>query len=251
MNKIISKAISGQLDSNKDSIDDLMYDMLSAIRRHLRMELAFISEFEGDRRFFRHISSELPDPLIKINDSDPLDDSYCQRVVDGRLPELIHDATKNPVAKQLPVTDALPVGAHLSVPIELSNGDIYGTFCAFSREADLTLQDRDLELMRTFSEIAAKRIEKELELKSLRKTIENRINAVLEGDSLSIVYQPIFRLHDHKVMGFESLARFNIEPRRGPDVWFDEAASVDLSIPLELKAIEIALQGLVSTTVEN
>lgn len=45
-------------------------------------------------------------------------------------------------------------------------------------------------------------------------------------------------------MGFESLARFNIEPRRGPDVCFDEAASVDLSIPLELKAIENALQGL-------
>jgi EAL domain-containing protein (putative c-di-GMP-specific phosphodiesterase class I) len=44
-------------------------------------------------------------------------------------------------------------------------------------------------------------------------------------------------------VGFESLARFSALPLRGPDVWFDEAAQVGLGLELELKAIELALQG--------
>lgn len=41
--------------------------------------------------------------------------------------------------------------------------------------------------------------------------------------------------------GFEALARFAVEPRRTPDVWFAEAAAVGLLIDLELMAVGAAL----------
>jgi len=244
MTQAISKIISGKKDIIASPIDVAMDNMLEAIRKHLDMDVAFVSEFNEGRRFFRHINSGAAAAPMQVNDSDLLEESYCQRVVDGRLPELIRDASKIPAAQELPVTAALPVGAHMSVPIVLSDGEIYGTFCGFSYAPDLTLQERDLALLRTFSEFAARRIDQEYEHEKSKKVIERRINAVLSGDSLSIVYQPIYRLHDHKIVGFESLARFHTDPIRSPDIWFNEAASVGLGLALEVKAIQQAIQNI-------
>ena len=40
------------------------------------------------------------------------------------------DACLNPEALTLAATRALPVGAHLSVPLRLKDGSVYGTFAA-------------------------------------------------------------------------------------------------------------------------
>lgn len=59
-----------------------------------------------------------------------------------------------------------------------------------------------------------------------------------------MVYQPIIRVDQHKVVGYEALARFSAEPVRSPDQWFNEAAEVGLQEELELAVIKKALQGL-------
>lgn len=76
-----------------------------------------------------------------------------------------------------------------------------------------------------------------------RQQVE-RIRGVLEGDALSMVFQPIVELHDGKVVGFEALSRFAAEPRRTPDLWFGEAASVGLLVDLEMAALRIAFGHL-------
>jgi len=218
--------------------------VLNAIRTHLGMDVAFVAEFADGRRVFRHVDSPHPDQPVKVGGSDPLEETYCQRVIDGRLPGLIHDAAQIPEALSLPVTTALPVGAHLSVPIRLKGGDIYGTFCCFSFTADTSLNQRDLAMLNVFADMAAEQIDQELEVSRSRKDIATRINAVLDGDILSMVYQPIRFLPDSRVVGFEALSRFSTIPARGPDIWFGEAAQVGLGLSLEIKAINLALQGL-------
>jgi EAL domain-containing protein (putative c-di-GMP-specific phosphodiesterase class I) len=59
-----------------------------------------------------------------------------------------------------------------------------------------------------------------------------------------MVYQPIYDFVQQRIVGFEALSRFAAEPRRAPNVWFDEAARVGLGIELEIRAIEKALAGL-------
>lgn len=88
----------------------------------------------------------------------------------------------------------------------------------------------------------AVRLEQEAgEAKRRRLTIE-RIRGVLDGDGLALVFQPIFDLADGRIVGAEALARFSAEPHRGANAWFAEAASVGLSIDLELKAVMTALE---------
>lgn len=68
------------------------------------------------------------------------------------------------------------------------------------------------------------------------------IEAVLaDPEGIAIVFQPIMDLRTGRIAGYESLSRFNREPRRGPDVWFAQAHRYGLGYALEAKAIECAL----------
>lgn len=228
----------GQADDNS------VPDILHAVRQHLKMEVAFVSEFTNGRRVFRYVDASWPKNPVRVGEGDPLEDSYCQRVVDGRLPELLTDAQTNPVAAELPATFDIPVGAHMSVPIRLSDGSVYGTFCCFSRSSDASLNLRDLSLMRVFADLAGKMIDRERVVYQSHHEIRERIERTLHAGELNMVYQPIYDLDKAAVSGFESLARFPATPARPPDRWFDDAHAVGLGVELELLAIERALQIL-------
>jgi EAL domain-containing protein (putative c-di-GMP-specific phosphodiesterase class I)/CheY-like chemotaxis protein len=77
-----------------------------------------------------------------------------------------------------------------------------------------------------------------------RRTLERRIDGVLDQGGIRMVYQPIADLRTGALLGVEALARFDVEPHRPPDEWFDEAASVDRGVALELVAVREALASL-------
>jgi EAL domain-containing protein (putative c-di-GMP-specific phosphodiesterase class I) len=215
--------------------------LLRALRTHFQMDAAFVSRFEDGHRVFTYVDEAPQTQLLRPGDSDPLEESYCQRVVDGRLPQVIQDAQDLPAARELPVTAALPVGAHLSVPIRLQDGSVYGTLCCFSFRGNRGLTDAHGGLMGVLADLVSGFVEREQH--AFREQIAKRslIASVLHDDALSMVYQPIKTIENGNVVGFEALARFSMTPARSPDVWFREAAEVGLGRALELRAIEKAL----------
>ncbi len=170
-----------------------------------------------------------------------LEDSYCARIVDGRLPELIPDTAGVPEARRLPVTHTLPVGSHLSVPIRLSNGMVYGTFCCFGHEPDHSLNARDLAMLRTFAGLVAQRIDRDLQGESLTVARRQRIRRLMDGGGPSILFQPVFLLDGLRPAGSEALSRFPDDPLRSVESWFSDAAEAGLQIALEHQAIRNAL----------
>jgi EAL domain-containing protein (putative c-di-GMP-specific phosphodiesterase class I) len=217
--------------------------VVHAIRDHLDMDVGFVSEFRKSDRVFRHVDAREAAP-IKPGDVLGLEHGYCQRVVDGRLPELIPDTQELPAAKILPETAAVPIGAHLSVPIRLADGRVFGTLCCFSFSPDPSLGDRDLKMVRVFAELLADQIDRDLAVhRDDTAKMERIVAAVGEGQP-SMVFQPIFDLGSRTLAGVESLARFVSEPSRAPDEWFAEAAQCGLAVSLELAAIRRALTAL-------
>ena len=233
-----------RLEEANVSLSEMLAETLHAVRTHLAMDVAFISEFRGGSRVFRYLDGNFVPLQLAIDACDPLEDSYCQRVLDGRLPELIQDAALLPEALAMPVTKALPVGAHLSVPLRFSDGRLYGTFCCFSTMPDGSLNERDLNTLRLFAEFAARLLERHARSELLFTEKVNRIRSVLERHAYSVVYQPIVHLLENRIVGYEALARFSATPVRSPDLWFAEADSVGLQPELETALIEEALKAL-------
>lgn len=230
------------LRGSPQQIDEIVSEALQSVRSLLGMQVAFVSEFREGARIFRHVDAEAGFASIQVGAWDPLDETYCQRVVDGRLPQLMQDACKEPAALALAVTTQLPVGAHLSVPIRFTDGHIYGTFCCFSTYADTSLNGRDLGTLRLFADFVGKLLERKSGEETSEKEIQARLRAVLNGQHYTLVYQPIIKLVPYELVGYEALARFPVEPVRTPDAWFCEAAEVGLQEELELAVLRKALQ---------
>lgn len=232
------------MEPQQRNIDELVLEALTSVRKLVGMEVAFISEFRDGRRHFRYVDSQSDDIPVRVNGSDTLADSYCQRIVDGRLPELIHDAREVPEALTIAATTTIPVGAHLSVPIRLSDGRVYGTFCCFSRTADQALGERDVKTLRCFADMTARFIEEKAFEEGRRRDLTALYTGVLEAQSFAIVYQPIVRLADGRIAGYEALTRFLDQPLQTPDVRFQEAAQIGMQDLLEVAVIRKALGPL-------
>lgn len=90
----------------------------------------------------------------------------------------------------------------------------------------------------------ARRAEAERRREEDLRVRRDRVDSVLANGGLRIVYQQVADLRSGAVVGLEALARFDIEPRRSPQEWFEEAAEVGRGPDLELAAARAALAGL-------
>lgn len=223
---------------------DVITEAIRTMRTHLGMEIGYLSEFVGDDLVFRAVDAPGLEHLAVPGDTRSRSETYCNHILAGDLPQLMSDTLDYPIAAGLPITTALPIRAHVSVPIERTDGSIYGMFCCLSPKPNATLNARDLELMRSFARLAQAEVQRVLEGESRREAMLNAIHAVVEQQSFNIVYQPIFTLDTGALSGVEALCRFHPEPYRAPNIWFDEAADVGMSEMLEVCVIEMALNAL-------
>jgi hypothetical protein len=69
----------------------------------------------------------------------------------------------------------------------------------------------------------------------------NTLAQIIGHQAFEIVFEPILDLRSGKTAGFEALTRFTAEPRRTPNLWFEEAWDLGLGLDLELAVVKAAL----------
>lgn len=215
--------------------------LLALVRKHLDMEVAFISEFVRNERVFKFVDNQSSSSAVSVGNSDAIEDTYCQKIADKQLDPIISDTKANPITNVMPITNELNIGCYIGVPIVLSDGEMYGTFCCYKSHPDDSLNGRDLTFLTLISEVAAELIEKNVQIEMLNKDAKLAIENVIKTNGIDIYFQPIFSLNTNKTSGFEALSRFTAIPYRTPDVWFNEAARLGLGEPLEMLAIQNTL----------
>ena len=231
-----------QLLSNDIGVGELRQS-LRIVRQYLGMDVAFLSRFRSTDRVLEQVDGPA-DCVLQEGQIIPLAEGYCQRVVNGELPELIPDTSLLPAAQRVPAIAALPIGSHLSVPVRVG-GQVYGTLCCLGFQPNVQLDERDLKMLRAFAEILALRLQEGEITRSAQWSVIEEIKSALSQDAPRIVFQPVFRLADLRLHGFECLSRFDLEPRRPPDQWFHRASNAGLGITLEEHVIRktLAYQG--------
>ena len=154
---IISELLVATADSSDPLLDDSVTDLLHAMRKRMEMDVVFVSEFIDGRRMFRYVEAAPHAPGIRAGDSNPAEESVCQRVVEGRVPELVADLGALP-AEQLPEMP-FRVGAHLSTPIVLNDKRVYGTLCCFSAAPRPDLVRADLDKLKMCATLVARKVQ--------------------------------------------------------------------------------------------
>jgi GAF domain-containing protein len=153
----VSEMLVATADGSDDMIDSAVTEMLQLLRQRLAMDVVFVSEFVDGQRVFRYVDTPQNKPVIPVGHSDPLEQTWCQRVVDGRLPQFISDSNKLPDRASLPAAP-FPVGTYLSTPIFLTDGQVYGTLCCFTFSPNEHVQERELKNLQSVAMLVAKKI---------------------------------------------------------------------------------------------
>ena len=154
----MSELLVATAEGSDELIDQNVKDVLHGLRQHLNMDVIFVSEIRDGKRMFKYVNHKPDRALIATGGGSSLEQSFCQCVLDGRLPRLVHDAATCAQKDILPQAP-FRVGAHLSTPIILADGQVYGTLCCFSTQPDPSLREQDLAKLECVAKFTAKRID--------------------------------------------------------------------------------------------
>ncbi len=226
---------------HRTGTDAQIADLLATARSSLRLSVAFLSRLDGTTQHFEVVEASGPAALFfKEGVTQRQETTFCQAILDGTIPAVIPDVRKVPAAMSLPAARIPRIRSYVSVPVTLSDGTLYGTFCAAGLTTDKELSRRDQALMEVLARAAAVIIEPDVVHRARAAEIEDRLLPVIAAGGPVVVLQPIVDLATGLRVGAEALSRFPIEWDRAPDVCFAEAHEVGLGDALELIAIERA-----------
>jgi GAF domain-containing protein len=155
----VSELLVATADASDELLDSAVSEVLALLKDRLKMDVVFVSEFVDGKRVFRYVDANRDAPMMSPGDSNPLEETWCQRVVDGRIPELIPNVQDFPGKAQLPPAP-FDIGTHISTPVLLGDGHVYGTLCCLSFSPHESVQERDLKNLKSVAMLVATKIDK-------------------------------------------------------------------------------------------
>ncbi|MFP5372498.1 MAG: GAF domain-containing protein, partial [Actinomycetes bacterium] len=169
--------MGGHVHHQRSDAEEQIAQLLQRARRKLGLSVAFMSRIDETARTMQVVESDLPG--IEDGYTGPRDSGFCLAVVEQRLPRVIPDVRDVPPAMLLHPEDLPQIRGHISVPVVLSDGAVYGTFCAFGLVSDPEVSDHDLAVMEVLGEATAMVIEPQVRLEQRRAEIADRLAPVL------------------------------------------------------------------------
>jgi hypothetical protein len=144
-------------DGADPMLDPAVAGILRLVREHLDMDVVFIAEYLEGHNVFRRVQAT-PEFQAFEGQSQLRADSFCQRVLDGRLPAVIPDVAALRGTHDVPDTP-LPIGAYMAAPVQLADGTVYGTLCCFSFEPRAELGEREYKRLQMSARLTARLID--------------------------------------------------------------------------------------------
>jgi len=156
---------------------DLVQSVLRLVREHMGMDVAWLAEFTGGQMVFRALEGERDFFGLEEGAGIDLEGTYCQRMVDGRIGNIVADAAAHPEVRMLDVTADARMGAYIGVPVHHAGGRLYGTLCCSSHEPDPTLAERDARFMHVLAGLLAEQLDRQA-LEADNRRLHGEVTAI-------------------------------------------------------------------------
>jgi len=130
--------------------------VLVAAREHLGMDVSYCSHLTASEQIIQSVHGDGLSFGLRPGSTIAIEDTFCQRVVDARLPNLIADAQHDERVAHLVPT----LGSYVGVPVSFSDGRLYGTLVCASHAAASWLHDRDVAFLHVLGQMLAHELER-------------------------------------------------------------------------------------------
>jgi HD-GYP domain-containing protein (c-di-GMP phosphodiesterase class II) len=135
---------------------------VAALRQLFRVEVAYATRHNATHQVLEAVEGDGGSFGIADGEAIPLADSYCQRILAGDLPSIVRDVRAEPVTSSMWITTAADIGAFASVPLQLSDGTLYGTLCCASHQRQPGWHESDVRIMYVIARLVADQVEREV-----------------------------------------------------------------------------------------
>ena len=119
---------------------------LALAHEQLDMDVALLTEVVGGRQIIRQMAGDSGWLGIAPGDSFPLEDTYCQRQLDGRIQSIVADARHDERVADLETAGAVGIGAYIGVALRVEDIRLY-MLCCIAREARPALGEADVRFL--------------------------------------------------------------------------------------------------------
>jgi GAF domain-containing protein len=137
---------------------DVVEQALAAAQAHLGMDASYITTIDAHHQTVHAIVGDADIAARYTGTVLPLEQTYCMRMLNGEIPNIVPDTRAEPSLRDLDVTRELH--AYVGIPVKLSDGRVHGTLCCVSRQPRAGLGPEDLRFMQTLAGIVAARVER-------------------------------------------------------------------------------------------
>jgi len=150
---------------------------IAMARETLGMDVAFVSKFTQDRMLFHALEGDAESFGWQEGGGVPLEGTFCKRMVDGKIPNVVPDAKNDERVNSLEVTHEADIGSYVGLPLRFSDGRIYGTLCCLSHASESQLRERDAQFMSVLARLVADQLERE-EMEAEKRRLEVKATGV-------------------------------------------------------------------------
>ncbi len=216
--------------------------VLAAARDYLGARVSFLAEMIGPDKFIRAAEGEAEASGVPVGMRFDLEDSYCYRLLRGRIPEAIYDARSNPLSCDIPLTEVLGIDSYMGVPVLLADGHAFGTLCCVNFDPCPDTCQRDVAFMRFLADLLGRQLETATRACQRDQRRRALLESILHSGGPTMVFQPVFEMPGRRLAGVEALARAEAAGAcLPPEALFRDAWELGLGPQMELAAVRGAL----------
>jgi len=112
--------------------------------RRPRIDVAVLGEIRDGREVVRASPGEAETFGLAVGASPPVEETFCPRLLQGRLGNVVRDAVGDERVRGLEVTRAARIGAYIGVPLTALDARLYILLRCLAHEQRPALGERDV-----------------------------------------------------------------------------------------------------------
>jgi len=218
--------------------------LVAQAQEQLGLTATLLTEIDNDMLIIRQVAGDAGSFGMPVGREIPVAETQFARIVQSDGPTVIRDVQRECHGLESTNLHRAAIGAYVGVPVRLPGGELYGTLSCLSRRAEPGLGAGDARTLHILAGFLAEELELRGRQEQALRDTHARVHALLAGEALAVVLQPIVELTEGRVVAVEALSRFEFEPGHAPDRWFADATALGLGTELELLALRRALARL-------